>query len=263
MMSEMDQGRIASLRQVGMDFNGHTVLHEVSFDLYPGEIVALMGPSGCGKTTVLRILIGLLEASRGELEIFGSPVREDTPRELLVSLRRRMGVVFQNGALFDSLTVGENVMFPLRHCLGMRDRDAMKARAQEILGAVELPGVEGKYPSELSGGMRKRVAIARSLVYRPELLLLDEPTTGLDPQTARHVDRLVRDLGRSFGIGVLVVTHDLVTTLGIAHRILLIDQGRISWRGSVEEWRRSTSPEVRRFARGMEPVNQREENSDA
>ena len=259
----MERQRIASLRHVGMDFNGRLVLREVSFDLYPGEIVALMGPSGCGKTTVLRILIGLLEASRGELEIFGTPVHRNTPRELLVGLRRRMGVVFQNGALFDSLTVGDNVAFPLRHCLDMRDTAAIRAKTQEILAAVELPGVENKYPSELSGGMRKRVAIARSLVYRPELLLLDEPTTGLDPQTARHVDRLVRDLGHHFGIGVLVVTHDLVTTLGIAHRILLVDQGSIAWRGSVEEWRHASSPEVRRFARGMEPVDQRGEIPDA
>ena len=259
----MERQRIASLRHVGMDFNGRLVLREVSFDLYPGEIVALMGPSGCGKTTVLRILIGLLEASRGELEIFGTPVHRNTPRELLVGLRRRMGVVFQNGALFDSLTVGDNVAFPLRHCLDMRDTAAIRAKTQEILAAVELPGVENKYPSELSGGMRKRVAIARSLVYRPELLLLDEPTTGLDPQTARHVDRLVRDLGHRFGIGVLVVTHDLVTTLGIAHRILLVDQGSIAWRGSVEEWRHASSPEVRRFARGMEPVDQRGEIPDA
>ena len=259
----MERQRIASLRHVGMDFNGRLVLREVSFDLYPGEIVALMGPSGCGKTTVLRILIGLLEASRGELEIFGTPVHRNTPRELLVGLRRRMGVVFQNGALFDSLTVGDNVAFPLRHCLDMRDTAAIRAKTQEILAAVELPGVENKYPSELSGGMRKRVAIARSLVYRPELLLLDEPTTGLDPQTARHVDRLVRDLGHHFGISVLVVTHDLVTTLGIAHRILLVDQGSIAWRGSVEEWRHASSPEVRRFARGMEPVDQRGEIPDA
>ncbi len=259
----MERQRIASLRHVGMDFNGRLVLREVSFDLYPGEIVALMGPSGCGKTTVLRILIGLLEASRGELEIFGTPVHRNTPRELLVGLRRRMGVVFQNGALFDSLTVGDNVAFPLRHCLDMRDTAAIRAKTQEILAAVELPGVENKYPSELSGGMRKRVAIARSLVYRPELLLLDEPTTGLDPQTARHVDRLVRDLGHRFGISVLVVTHDLVTTLGIAHRILLVDQGSIAWRGSVEEWRHASSPEVRRFARGMEPVDQRGEIPDA
>lgn len=246
-----------------MDFNERTVLREVSFDLFPGEIVALMGPSGCGKTTVLRILIGLIEASRGELEIFGTPVRSETPREHLVQLRRRMGVVFQNGALFDSLTVGENVAFPLRHCLGMRDMAVIRAKTEEILAAVELPGVENKYPSELSGGMRKRVAIARSLVYRPELLLLDEPTTGLDPQTARHVDRLVRDLGHRFGISVLVVTHDLVTTLGIAHRILLVDQGRIAWRGSVDEWKLASSPEVRRFARGMEPVDQKGGNPDA
>lgn len=259
----MDPLHVAELRNVSMTFGSRTVLRDVSFALKPGEIVALMGPSGCGKTTVLRILVGLLESSSGELEIFGTTVSRQTPRDDVVHLRRRMGVVFQNGALFDSMTVGENVAFPLRHCLGMSDEKAMADRVRDMLAAVELEGVLSKYPAELSGGMRKRVAIARALVYRPELLLLDEPTTGLDPQTARHVDRLVRDLELRFGISVLVVTHDLVTTLGIAHRILLIDQGHIVWRGSVDAWHQSSDVAVRRFAQGMEPVNRGEGIQDA
>jgi len=246
---------LMEMKNVSAGFGGKEVIHDVSMTLRSGEITCLMGPSGCGKTTTLRLVAGLLKPQKGEIQLLGKSINAETDEEELIDIRRELGVVFQGGALFDSMSVGQNIAFPLRYCRDISDEEKIDSMVIEMLDHVELGDVRDKFPAELSGGMRKRVAIARSLVHSPALLLLDEPTTGLDPITARHIDQLVLGLCNKFGFSVLVVTHDLVSALGIGSHLLLIEEGAIAWRGFSGEWATSDHPGVRRFAEGMISVH--------
>jgi len=246
--------RVLSVENVEKKFGTNTVLRQIDLNLSTGEIVSLMGPSGCGKTTVLRMIVGLIAPDSGKIVLFDRELDEAEDDDSIIELKKRVGVVFQGGALFDSLSVAENVAFPLRYCLGLEDESEIELRVARALEQVELPGTGRLMPAELSGGMRKRIAIARALVHEPEILLLDEPTTGLDPQTARHIDRLITEIVNRYEIGILAVTHDLVTAIGISDTILLMDRGRISWRGSPDEWKDSHDENVRKFAEGLKPV---------
>jgi len=246
--------RVLSVENVEKKFGTNTVLKQIDLDLSTGEIVSLMGPSGCGKTTVLRMIVGLIAPDSGKIVLFDRNLAEAEEDESIIELKKRVGIVFQGGALFDSLNVAENVAFPLRYCLGLEDESEIEMRVAKALEQVELPGTGKLMPAELSGGMKKRIAIARALVHEPEILLLDEPTTGLDPQTARHIDRLITEIANRYEIGILSVTHDLVTAIGISDTILLMDRGRISWRGTSHEWKESQDENVRKFAEGLKPV---------
>lgn len=248
--------QLVEIRGLRKAFGSQTVLDGVDLVLEEGAILGLMGPSGCGKTTVLRIIAGLTVPDGGSVSVFGQNLLDEEASRSQGALRRQMGVVFQGGALFDSLTVAENIAFPLRYCLGMTEAGAIAAQVRLALEEVDLAGVEDRYPSELSGGMRKRAAIARALVYRPRLVLLDEPTTGLDPETARHIDRLIFSLARQMGLSVLLVTHDLTSAFGISDRIALLDEGRVAWCGLPSQWERADHPTVRRFARGQLPIRE-------
>jgi phospholipid/cholesterol/gamma-HCH transport system ATP-binding protein len=224
---------------------GREVLHGVSLRVEPGEALAILGPSGCGKTVFLKHVVGLLVPHRGEVRLDGVAVHHMDPATLR-SVRSQMGVVFQGGALFDSLTVGENVAFPLR-----RHRRLAEERVQEIvaemLNLVDMGGTQDLLPGELSGGMRKRVGIARALVLGPKVVLYDEPTAGLDPVTARAVDRLMAFLRERTRTTTVLVTHDLLTAFAVADRIAVMEAGRIVAAGSREEIRSSRHPLVRAF----------------
>lgn len=245
------------MQDVSVGFGGKKVILNINLTLMSGEVTCLMGPSGSGKTTTLRLVAGLLKPQEGEIRLLGKTINSDTDEDELIDIRRELGVVFQGGALFDSMSVGHNIAFPLRYCRNITEEETISSMVLDMLEYVELGDVRKKFPSELSGGMRKRVAIARALVHSPELLLLDEPTTGLDPITARHIDQLLLDLCRKFGFGVLVVTHDLISAMGIGHHLLLMEEGVISWRGSSRDWDKSDHPGVRRFAEGMISVQGR------
>ncbi|MGC9372238.1 MAG: ABC transporter ATP-binding protein [Thermovirgaceae bacterium] len=242
---------VISLRNVFVSFEQKKVLQNVTLEMHSGETTCLLGTSGCGKTTTLRVIAGLQRFESGEASFFGKKIQSDTPERTVVPLRRRLGVVFQNGALFDSMTVGQNIGFPLQYCRGITDTGRIQETVSKMLEHVELGDVAEMFPSELSGGMRKRVAIARALVHEPEVLLLDEPTTGLDPVTARRIDELLYDLGHKFRVAVLVVTHDLVSALGIGDNLVLMESGGIAWSGSRDEWLSSKAPPVRRFSSGL------------
>lgn len=226
---------------------GENVIHSgVSFSLPRGEVVAIIGGSGCGKSVLLREIIGLLRPSGGSIALFGTDVWSAS-EEQLSELRRRIGVLFQNGALFSALTVEENVGAPLaeRGEFGAR-YIAEVVRLRLALSGLD-PEVASKMPSELSGGMRKRVALARALALEPELLFLDEPTSGLDPISARAFDKLIRTLCDNLGLTVVMVTHDLDTLLSVVDRVIALSDGKVLANGPIEKVSSVDHPWIRSY----------------
>jgi phospholipid/cholesterol/gamma-HCH transport system ATP-binding protein len=238
------------LRAVHKAFRGHPVLRGVDLAVRRGEAVTILGGSGIGKSVCLKHMIGLLHPDAGRVTVLGTDVTELRERDW-VPIRRRCGVVFQSSALFDSLPVYENVAYPLREHLDLAE-DEVARRVRQCLAGVGLPDaqIEGLLPAELSGGMRKRVGVARAIALEPELVLYDEPTTGLDPANARRIASLIGELGRRLRVTSVVVTHDLELCFSISDRVALLSGGRIAAEGSVDELRASTHPAVRAFLEG-------------
>ena len=225
------------------------VLNNVDLDVRRGEILAVVGGSGSGKTTLLRHLIVLMRASEGSVRVLGQDVSTLDERDLL-ALRRRIGVLFQNGALFGGMTVLENVGAPLREHTNLSD-SLINELAMIKLGLVGLqPDAGLLYPSELSGGMRKRAALARAIAMDPELLFLDEPTSGLDPLGADDLDELVLSLKAALEPTIIMVTHDMDSLWRVSDRVILIGKSRVLGRGPMAELARSEEPEVQRFFQG-------------
>ena len=229
---------------VSKRFGEKIVLDEFSLSIPEGETTVLMGFSGTGKSVALKHIVGLLEPDRGHVEVDGQVV-SDLEYDALMELRRTIGFVFQFAALFDSLTVRENLSLGLRR-QGLAD-SVVAARVAESLSLVELPEVTDRYPAELSGGMRKRVGIARAIALRPRYILYDEPTTGLDPVTTMAMDELMIRARRELGATSVVVTHDLGSAFAVADRIAFLYEGRIRQVGTVGEIRETTDPLVREF----------------
>jgi phospholipid/cholesterol/gamma-HCH transport system ATP-binding protein len=225
------------------------ILHNVDLDVHRGEILAVVGGSGSGKTTLLRHLIVLMRASEGSVRILGQDVGTLEERDLL-ALRRRIGVLFQNGALFGGMTVLENVGAPLREHTDLSNH-LIDELAIIKLGLVGLaPDAGLLYPSELSGGMRKRAALARAIAMDPELLFLDEPTSGLDPLGAEDLDELVLSLKAALEPTIIMVTHDMDSLWRVSDRVILIGDGRVLGQGPMAELARSEVPEVQHFFQG-------------
>ncbi len=225
-------------------FGEKPVLVDVTFDIPEGETTVLLGLSGSGKSVLLKHIVGLLEPDSGQVEVDGAIVN-DLDRDELSGLREQIGYVFQSAALFDSLTVDENI------ALGLRARnlpeDVVESRVAESLRLVELPDAGGRLPAELSGGMRKRVGVARAIALRPRYILYDEPTTGLDPVTTAAMDELMIRAREESGATSVVVTHDLPSAFAVADRIAFLHEGRIRQVGTADEIRQSTDPVVREF----------------
>ncbi len=226
-------------------FGSTVALAGFSLEVRRGEIQVIMGPSGCGKSVLLKHLVGLVKPDRGEVLVFGQPVHALSDHEL-DALRIRIGVVFQSAALFDSLTVAQNVSFPLRRHR-LLSEEKITRRVRDLLSLVEMAGTENLVPAALSGGMRKRVGIARALALDPPLILYDEPTSGLDPLTAHTVDDLVLRLRAELGVSSVVVTHSLDSAFHLADHLVVMDSGRLTASGTPEEILASTNPFVRRF----------------
>jgi len=226
-------------------FGDRVVLKNISFDVKEKEIFVLMGGSGSGKSTTIKHIIGLLKPTEGQIIIDGVDITKLSEREL-IEFRKRMGYLFQEGALFDSLKVWENVGFYFLENTDM-PKDEVYKLAQEKLALVGLKGIEELYPSELSGGMRKRVSLARAISTSPEIVLYDEPTSGLDPVTSAMIDNLIVDMRNNLGVTSIVVTHDLDSAFSIGDRIAMIHKGIIYAIGTPEEIRNNPDPIVQQF----------------
>lgn len=238
-------------RNVHKAFGPLQVLRGVDLVVQEGETLVLLGPSGTGKSVLIKHAIGLLEADQGDIIVDGISIGSASPAELR-RVRRSLGYVFQNAALFDSLTVGENLWLAQEDEGSMRSPRDCCGAAEELLAKVNLDAsVLPKYPSELSGGMRKRVGVARAIASRPRYLLWDEPTTGLDPVNADNIDDLIMELARDLRVTSIVVTHDLDTAFEVGDRIALLMDGRIRAAGTPNEIFESEDPVVRRFVRRM------------
>ena len=229
-------------------FSGRPVLDTMNLTVQKGETLVIIGRSGCGKSVTLKHILGLLRPDSGQVLVDGHDIGR-VDGATLQQVRMRFGMVFQGSALFDSLTVGENVGFALQEHRTLPAAE-IAALVAEALALVGLKGIERMTPAELSGGMRKRVAIARALAIRPEYLLFDEPTTGLDPVMADVVNTLIKRLHDQLKVTVIVVTHDMVSAYKIATRIAMLYEGRIIAVGTPEEIQQTAHPVVRQFIRG-------------
>ncbi len=236
------------LRQLFKAFNGNEVLRGVDLGIEEGEILTILGGSGTGKSVLLRLMIGLFKPDAGQILIEAEdivPLREDE----LLKMRRKVGMLFQGAALFDSMSVKENVAFPLREHTGMTEGQ-IRDRVGEVLALVGMAGTEEKYPAELSGGMRKRVGLARAIALTPRIVLYDEPTTGLDPRNVDKINELITDLRAKLRVASVVVTHDLQSAFRISDRVALLSEGRIAATGSPAEIGKTEDPVVQEFLAG-------------
>ena len=237
---------IISVRGLYKAFADKKVLQGVDIDVPKGKITSIIGQSGTGKSVLFKYIIGIMQADRGSIRVDGEEIT-NLPEIQMRRIRRRFGYCFQDAALFDSMTVEENIAFPLREVLGMKDKRKMKAIVKEKLEWIELPGIEGKYPSELSGGMRKRVGVARTLAIEPDILLFDEPTTGLDPVLSESINKLIKRVNEEFGITCMVISHDIKGTFSISDQIAFLHDGAIQAVGSPREVARAQHPVLRKF----------------
>ena len=242
------------MRGIEKSFGSQTVLHGVDLDVYRGETLVLLGGSGGGKSVLMKHMVGLLQPDEGTVTVEGKVISDLSERELSWA-RRKISMMFQSGALFDSLTVAENIAFPLREA-GIKDGDEIAKRVNEALKIVKLPGQDEKMPSDLSGGMRKRVALARAVVEKPCCVLYDEPHAGLDPVTGDSIDHLIKALAKDHGITNVVITHEIRSVFRIADRIVFMKEGLIYWEGTPEELKASKDPVLMKFIDG------RSEDSD-
>ncbi len=233
---------------VHKSYNGTQVLRGVTLDVFAGETLCIIGGSGCGKTVTLRHIIGLESPDEGRVTFDGKDVADLTALER-VKMRTRFGMVFQGGALFDSLDVGENVAFPLREHTRVEEQ-TVRERVAQKLALVGLSGAERKMPAELSGGMKKRVALARAIVLDPEVVLYDEPTTGLDPVTADVINELILRAQHTLKTTAVIVTHDMTSVYKVADRVVMLHEGLIVIDGSPAEVRASADPVVHAFIEG-------------
>src|ERR1700761_5701845 len=252
-----DAGPMISLRDLHVSYGDREILHGITFDVKRGETMVILGGSGSGKSTLLRTLVGLERPSAGEIWLRGQNIAAISPEEM-DEIRNHIGMSFQGSALFGSMTVGENVALPLREHAKLEE-STIEIMLRLKLEQVGLAGFEYHMPSQLSGGMKKRAAVARALAMDPEILFFDEPSAGLDPIIAAGIDQLILELKRAFKMTIIVVTHELASAFLIADRMVLIDKGNVEAIGTVDEMRNSTQPRLRQFLdRVAEPEVARE-----
>ena len=241
---------IVVFKDVWKRYSGRDILAGVNLQIRRGEVLCVLGPSGTGKSVTLRHINGLTRPDSGDVKVFGESIVALT-EEQLTPVRRRSAMLFQGGALFDSMNVEENIAFPIREHSPERSDEDVAATVAEKLSMVGLPGIQRKMPSELSGGMRKRVALARSIALEPEIIMYDEPTTGLDPVSSEKIAQLIVDVNHRLQTTSVVVTHDIVTARTVSTRVVFLHQGRFQFNGTFEEAVANGHPVLREYFRAM------------
>lgn len=237
-----------SVRQLTKTLGTQQVLRGVDLQIENGQTCVILGRSGCGKSVLLKHLIGLFQPTSGEVWVEGEEITK-LPERKLGGIRKKIGMLFQSGALFDSMNVEQNLAFPLREA-GVKSEDEIRERVAEALEMVDLAGEQKKMPEKLSGGMRKRVGLARTIVGRPACILYDEPTTGLDPIATDSINHMIRRLQKRLSVTSVVVTHDMKTAFHTADRVAFMHEGRVHFHGTVDEVRASTDPILTDFIQG-------------
>ncbi len=256
MAGEVADDPIIEFRDVHKAFGPKIVFSGLDLEVRAGESLTIIGGSGVGKSVLLKLLIGLLRPERGSIRFHGEEVTTMRPREL-GKLRQRIGMLFQGAALFDSITVGANVAYGLHeHFHDEMSLDEIAARVAWALGLVGLPGIEEMRPADLSGGMKKRVGLARAIAVRPEVLLYDEPTTGLDPINTTRINHLILGMKSALSVTSIAVTHDMASAFAISDRFAMVHRGHIIATGTPDEMRASKDPRVHDFIEGHAPVNE-------
>lgn len=238
------------VENIWKSFGNRTVLKDVSLEILEGETIAVIGRSGSGKSVLMKHIIGLLIPEKGRVMVDGVDIDHISYAELR-KVRRQFGVLFQGGALFDSMNAFENVAFPLRTFTDKTEKE-IGEEVSRCLAMVELPDVSEKLPAELSGGMQKRVALARAVALQPRYILYDEPTSGLDPETSNTIDALIKSLAEQLNVTSIVITHDMHSVLSIADRAALIHEGRMHWVGTIDELHASTDKVLCDFVKANE-----------
>ena len=259
MQKEDSSAAFLRIQEVCKHLGSQEVLRGVNLEIATGQTMVIIGRSGGGKSVLLKHLIGLLRPDRGEIFVEGEAISGLGERQL-GPIRRKVGILFQHGALFDSMSVEENVAFPLRES-GMRALRAIDDKVAEALEVVDLAGQQKKMPVNLSGGMKKRVALARAVVSRPRCILYDEPTAGLDPVVSDSINLLIRRLQKRFAVTSLVVTHDMKSAFDIADRIAYLKHGRIYFEGTAAELQASVDPDIQDFIAGRSRANVNDEGT--
>ncbi len=245
-----DGEAIISFRGVHKSFGDKHILQGIDLDFPRGRTTVVIGPSGTGKSVTMKLIVGLLRPEEGDVWFAGTNV-PDAPESELMAVRRRIGMMFQDGALFDSMTVGDNIGFPLRRHTKLGDGE-IDDRVAHSLEQVGLPGIEDQMPASLSGGMRKRVSLARAIIHEPEIVMFDEPNSGLDPLTSDEIDNLISRMKEELGVTFVVISHDIVGTFAVADRIAMLYNGQLVANGTREEVLNTSEPVVRSFlARNM------------
>jgi phospholipid/cholesterol/gamma-HCH transport system ATP-binding protein len=237
-----------AVRSLAKKIGRQEILCGVDLEVQTGETLAIIGRSGGGKSVLLKHLVGLMEPDAGEIWIQGQNIIGLNERQL-GAIREKVGIIFQGGALFDSMTVEDNIAFPLREA-GERDPKILHSKVTQMLEVIEMEGQENKMPESLSGGMKKRVGLARAIIRRPSCVLYDEPTAGLDPVVADSINRLIRRLQQRFGMTSVVVTHDMKSAFDVADRIAYLHEGRVYFQGTASELQQSTDPLIQDFLLG-------------
>ncbi len=237
---------VIEIRSLAKSFGSNEVLKDINLDLKKEENLVILGKSGTGKSVTIKCIVGLLAQDKGVVKVFGEEVAV-LPEDELKALRIRIGFLFQSGALYDSMTVRENLEFPLRRVLKLKDKKEIEARVMEILEGVGLPDAIDKMPSELSGGMRKRIGLARTMILKPEIMLYDEPTTGLDPITSKEISELIQSMKTNYKVSSIIITHDISCAKITADRVLVMDKGEIVAEGSFDEMEHSKDKFVNSF----------------
>lgn len=245
-LSGTDNEVVVAIRNLKKSFGTKEVLSDINMDLFRGENLVILGKSGTGKSVSIKCMVGLLTQDEGTLKIFDKEVK-DMPEDELKELRIKIGFLFQSAALYDSMTVAENLEFPLTRVLKLKDKDEIRQRIEEMLDGVGLLDAIDKMPSDLSGGMRKRIGLARTLILKPEIMLYDEPTTGLDPITSKEISELILEMQKKYHTSSVIITHDMSCAKITSDRVLIMNNGMFVAEGKYSELENAEDELVRSF----------------